>query len=537
MNLFEHEGEAMNTQNLLTIKEASSWASKYLKKNVSSSNISYLIQYGRIKKFEDNGNTQVSKDDLIEYYKSYNGSREIQFKDKLGDDLNWALSFDQYTEAETTKHVHRLHPYKGKFIPQLVEYFMDDHTDSFKKDTYFEKGDIVLDPFSGSGTTVIQACELGMHGIGIDVSAFNSMIGQSKVSKYNLLEIQSEVNNVTNALKKFLSQTNTIEFDEKLLKEISDFNNKYFPVPEYKYKLHRKKIDEFEYALKKEKEFLPLYEKLINEFDIKLKQDKNDNFLDKWYSQHIRDEIKVAFDEIQKIRNSDVKNILSVILSRTIRSCRATSHADLATLNEPVTTTYYCAKHGKICKPLFSILKWWKTYSQDTIKRLLQFNKLRTNTFQSFLTGDSRTIDIFGELKNKNPEFVKFARKQMIRGIFSSPPYVGLINYHEQHAYAYDLFEFQKKEDLEIGALFKGQGKEAKESYVQGITDVLNNCKKYLAQDYDIFLVANDKYNMYPTIAENSGMQIINQYKRPVLNRTEKDKGAYSEIIFHFKKA
>ena len=28
-------------------------------------------------------------------------------------------------EAETTKHVHRLHPYKGKFIPQLVEYFLD----------------------------------------------------------------------------------------------------------------------------------------------------------------------------------------------------------------------------------------------------------------------------------------------------------------------------------------------------------------------------------------------------------------------------
>jgi hypothetical protein len=40
---------------------------------------------------------------------------------------------------------------------------------------------------------------------------------------------------------------------------------------------------------------------------------------------------------------------------------------------------------------------------------------------------------------------------------------------------------------------------------------------------------------MYPTIAEKAGMQIVNQYKRPVLNRTEKDKSAYSEIIFHLK--
>ena len=54
-------------------------------------------------------------------------------KERLGNDLNWALSFDQYREAETTKHVHRLHPYKGKFIPQLVEYFLDQHTDNFKK--------------------------------------------------------------------------------------------------------------------------------------------------------------------------------------------------------------------------------------------------------------------------------------------------------------------------------------------------------------------------------------------------------------------
>jgi len=64
---------------------------------------------------------------------------------------------------------------------------------------------------------------------------------------------------------------------------------------------------------------------------------------------------------------------------------------------------------------------------------------------------------------------------------------------------------------------------------------VLNNCKKFLADDYDIFLVANDKNNLYPQIAEMASMQIVNQYKRPVLNRTEKDKGAYSEIIFHLK--
>ena len=67
------------------------------------------------------------------------------------------------------------------------------------------------------------------------------------------------------------------------------------------------------------------------------------------------------------------------------------------------------------------------------------------------------------------------------------------------------------------------------------VVKVLNNSKQYLQDDYDIFLVANDKYNMYPTIAEKAGMKIVNQYKRPVLNRTEKNKSAYAEIIFHLK--
>jgi DNA modification methylase len=527
--------EMTNTVELLNIKQASEWASRYLNKHVTTSNIAYLVQYGRVKKIRDNGSTLIKKQDLMKYYKSFNGRREIKWKEQLGKDLNWTLSFDNFREAETTKHVHRLHPYKGKFIPQLVEYFLDNHKDNFKKNVCFKKGDVVLDPFCGSGTALVQANELGMHAIGIDISMFNSLISNVKVDKYNFTGLHNEIRKITTKLKQFVADSRVINFESELLYELAKFNNKYFPSPAFKYKVKNGQINGYKYGKEKESIFLSIFLQLIKRYKIKIRMQTTGDFLDRWYLPNIRNEIDFVYNLVKEIRNKKIKKIVTVILSRAIRSCRATTHADLATLKEPVTETYYCAKHGKICKPLFSILNWWERYSIDTVKRLSEFDELRTDTHQVCLTGDARTIDIFGVLQKENSDFGKIVRKQKIKGIFSSPPYVGLINYHEQHAYAYDLFGFKRQDELEIGPLFKGQGREARESYIQGISEVLNNCKKFLVKDYDVFLVANDKYHMYPSIAEKSDMQIVNQYKRPVLNRTEKDKAAYSEIIFHLK--
>lgn len=519
-----------------SIKEASEFASEYLGRPVTTSNINYLINYGRISKIEKEGVALISKGELIEYYKSYsNKKREIDWKEKLGDDLNWGLSFDNLKEAETTKHVHRLHPYKGKFIPQLVAYFLDSHVDNFKSKIYFHEGDIVLDPFCGSGTTLVQANELGINAIGIDVSTFNALISNVKISIVDIDKLNKEINRISEALNDFICKSQTIKFEEELLVELKTFNDKWFPVPEFKRKVRLKQIDGNDYGEKKANEFLPIYWELVRKYDIKLLQTTSNTFLEKWFTEHILKEINFVFDEIKKVEDNNIKNVLYVILSRTMRSCRATTHADLATLKEPVTTTYYCGKHGKICKPLFSILKWWKSYSKDTIARLSEFEKIRTTTHQYCLTGDSRNINILSALETECPKLFEATKKSKIRGIFSSPPYVGLIDYHEQHAYAYDLFGYERKDDLEIGPLYKGQGKSALDSYVIGISDVLINVKPFLADDYDIFLVANDKYKLYPAIADKAGMKIVEQYKRPVLNRTEKDKGAYSETIFHLK--
>ncbi len=520
---------------LVTIKEASQWARNFLKKDISESNITYLIQYGKIRKYNGDGVVFVSLLDLENYYKSYHGNREISWKERLGDDLNWALSFDNFREKDTTKHVHRLHPYKGKFIPQLVQYFIDDHIDDFKKEVYFKPGDIILDPFSGSGTTLVQANEMGIHSIGIDISKFNCMITEVKLYKYSSDSLEDELSKIKDMLADFEHNANITAFEIELLEKMSEFNSKYFPSPDFKYQLQQGEIDEHSYSKKKEKEFLKIYNRLVKKYGVELNESTTGTFLDKWYGKSMRKEIELVFNFINKITDTKKKKIIEVILSRTIRSCRATTHYDLATLKEPQLTTYYCWKHKKICKPLYSIKYWFNRYANDTLERLREFERLRTSAYFSVLAEDSRTVNIFTRVKRHNKKLYELLQKQKIQGIFTSPPYVGQIDYHEQHAYAYDLFGYERKDEKEIGPLYKGKGEKARKSYVEGISAVLLNCKKYMDDDFDIFLVANDKFNLYPVIAERSGMRIANKFKRPVLNRTERDKAPYAEIIFHIK--
>lgn len=152
-------------------------------------------------------------------------------------------------------------------------------------------------------------------------------------------------------------QNRVLEFEKQLNEVLSKFNQTYFPSKSFKRKVALKQIDEKAYSTTKEKEFLAIYEKLVKKFKINLHTKTQSNFFEKWYIDSIRDEILFLKNEIKNVPK-DLQDILMIILSRTARSCRATTHSDLTTLKKPILTSYYCTKHGRICKPLFSIFKW-----------------------------------------------------------------------------------------------------------------------------------------------------------------------------------
>lgn len=604
----------MTKKKFLTLKEACEWASSYLGREVTASNISYLIQYGKIRRYDEKGDlktsssgvTKISVYELKRYYDSYR--KEKMWKERLGQDINWDLSFDKVRESERTKHVHRLHPYKGKFIPQLVEYFLNGHANDFKKSVFFHEGDIILDPFAGSGTTLVQCLELGLHSIGIDISKFNCMISEVKVQKYDLDKLSRELRKPAEATEGFSEAKFWHKPEADIDQLCSSFNEEYYPSPEFKILLglihdYQKRIEGEINTLSKgdyknrqkivekvlshhedemftlEKEIMNFVgrnsvliqfrinpdnsENLVNEFagkyaqivlkklDEKIKsilhkkQTKlsaasvesfsDSPFLSTWFTERQRVEIQHYLDQINHQDDPKIQKVMKIILSRTARSCRATKHVDLATLVKPQSEPYYCRKHFKICRPVPTIIRHLRRYTKNTIKRMREFSQLRKDVFCEVINDDSRTVDLFDRIAKKNDDFYRMLKKKKIDGIFTSPPYVGQIDYHEQHAYSYELFNIDRKDNLEIGKKSNGTSRKAQSDYVAGISAVLHNVKKYLKKNSHILIVANDSKNLYPKIAKASDLEIVEVFRRPVLNRTERDKQPYSESIFHME--
>ena len=107
-------------------------------------------------------------------------------QDELYATLDLELSWSERALPEhvRTKHVHRLHPYHGKFIPQLVEVLLD---------RYLPAGGHVLDPFAGSGTTLVQALESGLDATGAELAAFNCLLMRVKTVRYDVDALGAEL--------------------------------------------------------------------------------------------------------------------------------------------------------------------------------------------------------------------------------------------------------------------------------------------------------------------------------------------------------
>jgi hypothetical protein len=346
-------------------------------------------------------------------------------------DLELSWSESALPEHVRTKHVHRLHPYHGKFIPQLVEVLLD---------RYLPVGGHVLDPFAGSGTTLVQALESGMDATGVELAAFNCLLMRVKTARYDPEALRDEIHDVVGRLD----------------------------------------------ALKTTA--------------------RPNAYMRRWYSP-------TAAKQLLAFRDQAQSDVLRVILSRAARSARRAAHYDLEAPSEPMTAEYWCHKHRRMCRPVESANGFLRRYALDTLARIADFAAVRVDTREARVVhGDSRAIEY----------------DDVFDGVLTSPPYPGLIDYHEQHRYAYELLGLQERRELELG---KGSTKAALEDYSKGIADALANAASALAPGAPVLVVVNDRRDLYPDILERAGLKLEERLRRHVNRRTGRRAGEYYEDV------
>jgi len=373
--------------------------------------------------------------------------------------LNW--SEKDLPQKKRTRHVHGLHPYLGKYIPQLVEIFLR---------KYFSQGDTVLDPFVGSGTTLVQANELGINSIGYDISAFNVLLCKVKTAQYDLEEARREANDI---------------------------------------------LEKTRLATKSDDLQLSLWSDSPIELD--LPAVKNE-YLKNWYAPRSLSDL-IVYRHFIDTEDYKYQDLLKIILTRSARSARLTTHFDLDFPKKPQTESYWCYKHSRTCRPTEEAYKFLKRYTIDTVRRIESYSRVRTTAKVDVNHGDSRLADV--------KEF---------DGIITSPPYVGLIDYHEQHAYAYHLLGLTDNRQREIGPAANGSSKQARRQYQEDIAQVFRNVIPKMKGGGRAIVVAGDRHNLYPEIACMSDLETEAVLKRHVNRRTGRRSSEFFESIFIWRK-
>jgi hypothetical protein len=208
--------------------------------------------------------------------------------------------------------------------------------------------------------------------------------------------------------------------------------------------------------------------------------------------------------------------VLRVVLARAARSARLTTHFDLDFPRAPQIAPYWCHKHKRECRPVERADHFIRRYALDTLARLKAFARVRARGREATVRhGDVRDLRLGGPFD----------------AVVTSPPYPGLIDYHEQHRYAYELLGLDDRRELELGAAAAGTGRVALAAYTDGIVDVLTNVRASLRGGAPVAIVVNDRRELYPEVLERAGLELEHTLRRHVNRRTGRRAGEYFEDV------
>jgi len=95
--------------------------------------------------------------------------------------IDYSWSFSDKTRKDTAYITHGYHRYPAKFIPQIVSRLAGKYT---------KEGDLIVDPFGGCGTTLVESKVMGRPSVGVDINPVAVLITKAKITPIDPQKIE-----------------------------------------------------------------------------------------------------------------------------------------------------------------------------------------------------------------------------------------------------------------------------------------------------------------------------------------------------------
>lgn len=221
----------------------------------------------------------------------------------------------QNHQANSYEGIYSLHKYWSKKPPNIIRGLIERNS---------KKGDLIIDPFLGSGISIIESIACNRRAIGVDINPASIFITRQLLSQTDTELLNIEYERIENSIKNIINEMYEVKrnntsyiashfiWKDKVLDEVWFKNGK----PKYEKtkanKDDKKKAKSFTYE--EIEQYFPK-NKMFENSRINVK--KNDR-VNQLFTPRNLYALSILFDEIEKVRDSKIRNILKFCFTSSL---------------------------------------------------------------------------------------------------------------------------------------------------------------------------------------------------------------------------
>lgn len=315
---------------------------------------------------------------------------------------------------------------------------------------YTPSNGVYLDPFCGSGISIIEALKLGIKAIGFDLNPLSSFMIEIYTSEFNLDEFKKELINIVDSIEKDEIYNNLFKYNNEYIHHLKWNKDKIYEVGVISH--HGKKelrsplssdYDAYTFSVGLDLDSFGFYypNEPFNKspsFNANfIKRIGGDNFSNIWTKRNLY-VLSLIYSKILALPNSDTKKQLLFGFIQAVHLCTKMNIPREASAKRPFSTSwgrsaYLCSDKSMEQNPLYvfknsclgkqsveSCLKSAKTYFKHPVKlkKVSESDKKKKDNSFDIKYGvvDINSID-------------NYLDKSSIDFIITDPPYGGLVQY------------------------------------------------------------------------------------------------------------